>query len=155
MIRTIRGRGLRFELEPRHIIPAGKIDDTHTRGQPSSARAAFGVEGAARLEMPSIAVLPFDNMSDDAGQAHFADGIVDDIITGLSRVRQFFVIARNSTFTYKGKSVDIRQVGRELGVAYVLEGGVRKAGGKVRITGQLIETANGHHIWADRFDGFV
>jgi adenylate cyclase len=152
VIRTVRGRGLRFELEPCDIR-ADKIYDTHSREQPIGARAAFGPDDSARLEMPSIAVLPFDNMSDDAEQGHFADGIVDDIITGLSRVRQFFVIARNSTFTYKGKSVDVRQVGRELGVAYVLEGGVRKVGGKVRITGQLIETANGHHIWADRFDG--
>jgi adenylate cyclase len=152
VIKTIRGRGLRFELEPCHIR-AGKIYDTHSRGQPIGGPAAFVPDGSARLEMPSIAVLPFDNMSDDAEQGHFADGIVDDIITGLSRVRQFFVIARNSTFTYKGKSVDVRRVGRELGVTYVLEGGVRKVGGRVRITGQLIETANGHHIWADRFDG--
>lgn len=152
VIRTIRGRGLRFELEARNI-PANKVDDTHLRESPIGARAAFGPVGPARSDMPSIAVLPFDNMSNDAEQGYLVDGIVDDIITGLSRVRQFFVIARNSTFTYKGKSVDVRQVGSELGVHYVLEGSVRKAGGKVRITGQLIETGTGHHIWADRFDG--
>jgi adenylate cyclase len=104
-------------------------------------------------DKPSIAVLPFQNMSGDPEQEYFADGMVEEIITALSRVRSFFVIARNSSFTYKGKLVDIKQVGRELGVRYVLEGSVRKAGGKVRITGQLIEAATGHHVWADRFDG--
>jgi adenylate cyclase len=104
-------------------------------------------------DKPSIAVLPFQNMSGDAEQEYFADGMVEDIITALSRVKSFFVIARNSSFTYKGKAVDIKQVGRELGVRYVLEGSVRKAGGRVRITGQLIEAATGHHVWADRFDG--
>ncbi|MBM1169631.1 adenylate/guanylate cyclase domain-containing protein [Microvirga arabica] len=104
-------------------------------------------------DKPSIAVLPFTNMSADPEQEYFADGVVEDIITALSRVRWFFVIARNSSFTYKGRSVDIRQVGRELGVRYVLEGSIRKAGNRVRITGQLIEAANGRHIWADRFDG--
>jgi adenylate cyclase len=92
-------------------------------------------------------------MSSDAEQEYFADGIVEDIITALSRVGWFFVIARNSSFTYKGKAVDIRQVGRDLGVRYVLEGSVRKAGTRVRITGQLIEAASGRHIWADKFDG--
>jgi adenylate cyclase len=92
-------------------------------------------------------------MSGDPEQDYFADGITEDIITALSRVRWFFVIARNSTFTYKGRAVDIRQVGRELGVRYVLEGSVRKAGQRVRITGQLIEAETGHHVWADRFDG--
>jgi adenylate cyclase len=92
-------------------------------------------------------------MSSDAEQEYFADGVVEDIITALSRVRWFFVIARNSSFTYKGKSVDVRQVGHELGVRYVLEGSVRKAGNRVRITGQLIEAATGHHVWADKFDG--
>ncbi len=102
---------------------------------------------------PSIAVLPFTNMSGDPEQEYFADGIVEDIITALSRVRWFFVIARNSSFTYKGKAVDIRQVGRELGVRYVLEGSIRKSGNRVRITGQLIEAMTGRHIWADKFDG--
>jgi adenylate cyclase len=104
-------------------------------------------------DRPSIAVLPFTNMSGDTEQEYFADGIVEDIITALSRVRWFFVIARNSSFTYKGKPVDIRQVGRELGVRYVLEGSIRKAGQRVRITGQLIEATTGRHVWADKFDG--
>ena len=104
-------------------------------------------------DKPSIAVLPFTNMSGDPEQEYFADGIVEDLITVLSRIRQFFVIARNSSFTYKGRSVDVRQVGRELGVRYVLEGSVRRSGQRLRITGQLIEAENGRHIWADRFDG--
>jgi adenylate cyclase len=94
-------------------------------------------------DKPSIAVLPFQNMSGDPEQEYFADGIVEDIITALSRVGWFFVIARNSSFAYKGRHVDIRQVGRELGVRYVLEGSIRKSGNRVRITGQLIEAANG------------
>jgi adenylate cyclase len=104
-------------------------------------------------DKPSIAVLPFQNMSGDTEQEYFADGMVEDIITGLSRSRSLFVIARNSSFTYKGKVVDIKQVGRDLGVRYVLEGSVRKAGNRVRITGQLIEASTGNHIWAERFDG--
>jgi TolB-like protein/class 3 adenylate cyclase/tetratricopeptide (TPR) repeat protein len=104
-------------------------------------------------DKPSIAVLPFTNMSGDAEQEYFADGMVEDIITALSRMSWLFVIARNSSFTYKGKPVDIKQVGRELGVRYVLEGSVRKAGNKVRITGQLIDASTGTHLWADRFDG--
>jgi adenylate cyclase len=104
-------------------------------------------------DRPSIAVLPFQNMSGDPEQEYFADGMVEDIITALSRFKSLFVIARNSTFTYKGNAVDIKQVGRELGVRYVLEGSVRKAGGRVRVTGQLIEAATGAHIWADRIDG--
>jgi adenylate cyclase len=104
-------------------------------------------------DKPSIAVLPFTNLSGDAEQEYFADGVVDDIITALSRVRAFFVIARNSSFTYKGKAVDIKQVGRELGVRYVLEGSIRRAGNRVRITGQLIAAETGAHIWADRFEG--
>ncbi len=113
-------------------------------------------EPSARLALPdkpSIAVLPFQNMSGDPEQEYFADGIVEDIVTALSRVRSLFVIARNSSFTYKGKAVDVKQVGRELGVRYVLEGSVRKAGGRVRITCQLIEAATNHHVWADRFEG--
>jgi len=102
---------------------------------------------------PSIAVLPFQNMSGDPEQEYFADGIVEDIITALSRFRSLFVIARNSSFTYKGKAVDIKRVGRELGVRYVLEGSVRKSGGRVRISGQLIDSATGSHVWADRYDG--
>src|SRR5688572_13328623 len=107
----------------------------------------------ADADKPSIAVLPFTNLSDDPEQAYFADGVVDDIITALSRVRALFVIARTSSFTYKDKGVDIKTVGRELGVRYVLEGSVRKAANRVRLTGQLIEAENGRHIWADRFEG--
>ncbi len=104
-------------------------------------------------DKPSIAVLPFENMSGDPEQEYFADGMVEEIITGLSCMRSFFVIARNSSFTYKGRAVDVKQVGRELGVRYVLEGSVRKAGNRVRITGQLVDAATGAHLWADRFDG--
>ena len=104
-------------------------------------------------DKPSIAVLPFQNMSGDPEQEYFVDGLVEDIITGLSRFKSLFVIARNSTFAYKGKSPDIRQVGRELGVRYVLEGSVRKVGNRIRISGQLIDAANATHLWADRFDG--
>src|SRR5262249_42565325 len=119
------------------------------------------VNSAARVEAPtlalpdkpSIAVLAFENMSGDPEQEYFADGMVDDIITGLSRIKWLFVIARNSSFTYKGKAVDVRQVGGELGVRYVLEGGVRKAGNRLRITTQLVEAESGAHLWADKFDG--
>jgi TolB-like protein len=104
-------------------------------------------------DKPSIAVLPFANMSGDPEQEYFADGMVEEIITALSRIRWLFVIARNSSFTYKGQSVDVKQIGRELGVRYVLEGSVRKAGMQVRITGQLIDAVTGTHLWADRFDG--
>jgi adenylate cyclase len=104
-------------------------------------------------DRPSIAVLPFQNMSGDPEQEYFADGMVEDIITALSRFKLLFVIARNSSFTYKGTAVDIKQVGRELGVRYVLEGSVRKSGDKVRITGQLIDSLTGAHLWADRYDG--
>jgi adenylate cyclase len=104
-------------------------------------------------DKPSIAVLPFENMSGDPEQEYFADGMVEEIITALSRIRWLFVIARNSSFTYKGQAVDVKQVGRELGVRYVLEGSVRKAGCRVRITAQLIDATTGAHLWADRFDG--
>jgi adenylate cyclase len=104
-------------------------------------------------DKPSIAVLPFANMSGDPEQEYFVDGMVEEIITALSRIRWLFVLARNSSFTYKGQAVDVKQVGRELGVRYVLEGSVRKAGQRVRITGQLIDAATGAHLWADRFDG--
>jgi TolB-like protein/class 3 adenylate cyclase len=104
-------------------------------------------------DKPSIAVLPFGNMSGDPEQEYFADGMVEEIITALSRIRWLFVIARNSSFTYKGQAVDVKRVGRELGVCYVLEGSARKAGGRVRITAQLIAAETGAHLWADRFDG--
>ena len=103
-------------------------------------------------EKPSIAVLPFVNMSGDPEQEYFSDGITEEIITALSKTPKLFVIARNSTFTYKGKPVKVQQVGRELGVKYVLEGSVRKAGDKVRITAQLVDATTGHHLWAERYD---
>jgi TolB-like protein len=103
-------------------------------------------------DKPSIAVLPFDNMSGDPEQEYFADGIAEDIITRLSHVRGFFVIARNSSFTYKGRSIDVKEVARDLGVNYVLEGSVRKAGDRVRISAQLIDATTGNHVWADRYD---
>jgi TolB-like protein/class 3 adenylate cyclase len=125
---------------------------------PSTAPAKAAADPARPLtlpEKPSIAVLPFQNMSGDPEQEHFADGMVEDIITGLSRSKALLVIARNSIFTYKGKAVDIKRVGRELGVRYVLEGSVRKAGNRARITGQLIDAATGAHLWAERFDGLL
>jgi adenylate cyclase len=106
-------------------------------------------------DKPSIAVLPFQNMSGDPEQEYFADGMVEEITAALSRVRSFFVIARNSTFTYKGRAVDVKQVSRELGVRYVLEGSVRKARDRVRIAAQLIDATTGHHIWSDRYDGSI
>src|SRR5262245_32897699 len=110
------------------------------------------VQPLALPDTPSIAVLPFQNMSGDPEQEYFVDGIVEDITTALSRIKWLFVIARNSSFTYKGRAVDIKQIGRELGVRYVLEGSVRKASTRVRITGQLIEAATGAHLWAQRYD---
>lgn len=131
-----------------HPVRAFRVDADN-----SGPRVSAGQPELALPTKPSIAVLPFANMSGDPEQEYFADGIVEDIITALSRMQSFFVIARNSSFTYKGKAVDIKQVGRELGVRYVLEGSIRKAGNRVRITGQLIEAANGSHVWADRFEG--
>ena len=118
---------------------------------------SLAAEGRARPSLPlpdkpSIAVLPFTNLSGDPEQDYFADGVVEDIITGLSRIKWIFVIARNSSFAYRGKAIDVKQVGRELGVRYVLEGSVRKAGNRVRITAQLIDAGTGTHIWADQYD---
>ena len=138
------------------LAPAalGTLSRNAGEGRPAAQRPV-GESGAALAlpDKPSIAVLPFQNMSGDAEQAYFADGMVEEIITALSRIRWLFVIARNSSFAYKGQSVDVKQVGRELGVRYVLEGSVRKAGNRVRITAQLIEAETGTHLWADRFDG--
>ncbi len=106
-------------------------------------------------DKPSIAVLAFQNMSGDAEQEYFADGVVEEIITALSRMHWLFVVARNSSFSYKGRAVDVKQIGRELGVRYVLEGSIRRAGGKLRITAQLIDAATGAHLWAERYDGAV
>jgi len=119
----------------------------------SEATAGAAVNPPLALpDKPSIAVLPFQNMSGDPEQEYFSDGMVEEIITALSRIRWLFVIARNSSFTYKGQAIDVKQVGRELGVRYVLEGSVRKGGNRVRITAQLIEAETGAHLWADRFD---
>jgi adenylate cyclase len=138
--------------------------DAKAPGSPLSRTAGEGAERQRRKagegspasplpDKPSIAVLPFANMSGDPEQEYFVDGMVEEIITALSRIRWLFVLARNSSFSYKGQAPDVKQVGRELGVRYVLEGSVRKAGGRVRITAQLIEAATGAHLWADRFDG--
>jgi TolB-like protein len=143
LIKTLPRRGFRFVGPVREVQePActAVIDD---RPEPALAPP----------DKPSIAILPFTNLSSDPDQDYFADGMVDEITTALSRFSFLFVIARNSSFTYKGKVVDIKQVGRELGVRYVLEGSVRKAAGKVRIIGQLIDATTGMHLWADRFEG--
>jgi TolB-like protein/class 3 adenylate cyclase/Flp pilus assembly protein TadD len=133
-------------------------------GSPLSRTAGEGAERQRREadegtspplalpDKPSIAVLPFQNISGDPEQEYFADGMVEEIITALSRIRWFFVIARNSTFTYKGRAVDVKQVARELGVRYVLEGSVRKSGNRIRVTAQLVEAATGNHVWAERYD---
>ena len=122
----------------------------------ATALAGAATPAAPALSLPdkpSIAVLPFQNMSGDPEQEYFADGMVEDIITALSRFRQLFVIARNSSFVYKGRAVDVKQVSRDLGVRYVLEGSVRKAANRIRITAQLIDASTGTHLWAERFDG--
>lgn len=152
LIRTIPRKGFRFVGETREgptLKGAGLTNFVSPikRDEPQQAPAL------ALPDKPSIAVMPFQNMSGDPEQEYFADGIVDDIITALSRMRWLFVIARNSSFTYKGRAVDVKQVGRELGVRYVLEGSIRKAANRVRITGQLIDTSTGAHLWADRFEG--
>ena len=147
LIKTLPRKGIRFvglvrqeEGKPAAVVP--------TEAAPEPSPPSFALP-----DKPSIAVLPFTNLSGDPEQDYFADGIVEDIITALSRVHWLFVIARNSSFTYKGKAVDVKQVGRELGVRYVLEGSVRKASNRVRITGQLVDATTGAHVWADRFDG--
>jgi TolB-like protein/Flp pilus assembly protein TadD len=144
LIRTVLRKGIRF---------VGAVREEQKPGAATTGVAAKQPRFALPLpDRPSIAVLPFSNMSGDAEQDYFADGISEDIITGLSKLRWFFVIARNSSFTYKGKVVDIRQVGRELGVRYVLEGSVRKSGSRVRVTAQLIDAVTGKHLWADHYD---
>jgi TolB-like protein/class 3 adenylate cyclase/tetratricopeptide (TPR) repeat protein len=140
---------------PAANAPGSPLSRTAGEGAERQRReAGEGSPPALALpDKPSIAVLPFQNMSGDPEQEYFADGMVEEIITALSRIRWLFVIARNSTFTYKGRAVDVKEVGRELGVRYVLEGSVRKAGTRVRITAQLIDALTGTHLWADRFDG--
>ena len=142
----------RGEVLLKNIARPVRVFDVADLGA-APARAAEAPKTLALPDKPSIAVLPFQNMSGDPEQEYFADGMAEDIITALSSIAWLFVIARNSSFTYKGKAVDIKQVGHELGVRYVLEGSVRKAGNRLRITGQLIDAATGSHIWADRFDG--
>jgi adenylate cyclase len=129
------------------------LDEAKPQAATRTAAALSASAAFALPDRPSIAVLPFNNMSGDPEQEYFADGMVEDIITALSRFKELFVIARNSSFVYKGKAVDIQQVARELGVRYVLEGSVRKAGNRVRISGQLIDAATRAHLWADKFDG--
>ena len=138
-IQTFPGRGYRF------AVPVTRV------GADASALPPSGPP--ALPDKPSLAVMPFENMSGDPEQEYFADGIVEEIITALSRITWLFVIARNSSFTYKGQAIDVKQVGRELGVRYVLEGAVRRDGGPVRISAQLIDTTTGAHLWAERFDG--
>jgi adenylate cyclase len=146
LIKTLPRKGLRF---------VGTVVEVHERECTAVPDNAVEPPNSALTlpDKPSIAVLPFQNMSGDPNQDYFADGIVDEITTALSRFKSLFVIARNSSFTYKGKAVDIKQIGRELGVRYVLEGSVRKVAGKVRIIGQLIDAGTGVHLWADRFEG--
>lgn len=145
-IETLPRRGYRF------VGPASTRDQSAV-GAASQAANSPGSSNPALPDRPSIAVLPFQNISADPEQEYFADGMADEIITALSRFPSLFVIARNSSFTYKGRAVDVKQVARELGVRYVLEGSVRKAGNRVRFTGQLIDATTGGNIWADRFDG--
>jgi adenylate cyclase len=145
LIRTIARRGFRF-VGSLHEQPATPIAITQTE----PARQTFPLP-----DKPSIAVLPFDNLSADPDQAYLADGIVEAITAALSRIRSFFVIARNSAFTYKGRAVNVRDIGRELGVAYLLEGSVQKAGNRIRIIVQLIETEGGAHIWTAHHDGTI
>jgi adenylate cyclase len=145
LIRTFARKGVRFVGDVR--------EEANSAGLAPEMAAEPGQPEFALPAKPSIAVLPFANLSGDPEQEYFVDGMVEEIITALSRIRWLFVIARNSSFTYKGQAVDMKQVGRELGVRYVLEGSVRRGGSRVRISAQLIEAETGAHIWADRFDG--
>src|SRR6516165_11875791 len=144
-ITTLAGRGYCF------VAPISRVRNP----APEPAKTESTKPALALPDRPSIAVLAFQNMSGDPEQEYFADGMVEEITTALSRIRWLFVIARNSSFTYKGQAIDVKQIGHELGVRYVLEGSVRKAGGRVRITAQLIEAETGAHLWADRFDGLL
>ena len=147
LVRTITRKGFRFVGE----IKEASADRVSQRSGPAKSERPPGA-APTLPNIPSIAALPFLNLSGDIEQEYFTDGVVEDIITALSRIRWLFVIARNSSFTYKGRAVDVKQVGRELGVRYVLEGSVRKAAHKVRITGQLIDATTGAHLWAERFE---
>ena len=150
LVRTIARKGFRFIGEVREGDASDGFGSPRTEPVTSDETTA---PPRALPDKPSIAVLAFQNLSGDPEQEYFADGVVEDIITALSRIRWLFVIARNSSFTYKGRAVDVKQIGRELGVRYVLEGSVRKAANRVRITGQLIDAAAGTHLWAERFEG--
>jgi TolB-like protein len=150
LIRTIARKGFRFVGDVEEMPP--EEEPVSQKPEPDAA-SALSEEAPALPDRPSIAVLPFLNLSGDPDQDYFADGVVEDVIAALSRIRWLFVIARNSSFTYKGRAVDVKQVGRELGVRYVLEGSVRRAEKRVRITGQLIDATTGGHLWADRFEG--
>jgi len=144
------------DQQVKNIARAVRVHRIVLGERPASPEPAPGTLTKLPLALPdkpSIAVLPFQNMSGDPEQEYFADGMVEEIITALSRIRWLFVIARNSSFTYKGKAVDVKQIGRDLGVRYLLEGSVRKAAGRVRITAQLIDAETGAHLWANRFDG--
>jgi TolB-like protein/DNA-binding winged helix-turn-helix (wHTH) protein len=174
-IQTVSGRGYRFvgsvkrlngdagsanpettqNIEPPPSAPTLATKDGETKAVSIGATSTVSKPPAALAlpDKPSIAVLPFQNMSGDPEQEYFADGMAEEIVTALSRIRWLFVIARTSSFTYKNQMIDVRRVGHELGVGYVLEGSVRKAGGRVRIAAQLIETQTGAHLWADRFNG--
>ena len=155
LIHTMYKRGFRFVGELDAGVPERVVASDQDRSAAPADDAVKLVPSAEPLPLPdkpSIAVLPFQNMSRDPEQEYFADGLTEDIITGLSRQRWFFVIARNSSFTYKGEAVDVRNVAAQLGVRYVLEGSVRKADNRVRVTGQLIDAANGNHLWAERYD---
>ena len=149
---SVVGAAMRGALKKTSTALVGTARSTKqvlSRGQAPEIDVSQPVPGFGGR--PAIAVLPFDNMSEDADQDYFADGITEDVLTSLQSFRTFPVISRNSTFAYKGKSMDLREVAAELGAGYILEGSVRKAGDKVRITGQLID-AEGHHVWADKFD---
>jgi len=148
LIRTVARKGFRFVGDVIEVLDGGVAPSIEPAGSSDASAPPLSLPDA-----PSIAALPFQNWSGDPEQEYFADGIVEDIITALSRINWLFVVARNSSFTYKGRAVDVKQVGRELGVRYVLEGSVRKAANRVRITGQLIDANTGTHIWADRFEG--
>ena len=151
---TVEENNLQVQVSAlRKVLGEGWIVTVPGRGYRLIAPRPAAPPTPALPDKPSLVVLPFQNLSGDPEQDYFVDGLVEDITTALSRIRSLFVIARNSAFTYKGRSVDVRQVGRELGVRYVVEGSVRKAGGRVRITGQLVDAATGAHLWADRFDG--
>jgi TolB-like protein len=150
LVKTVPRKGFRFvgdvvEAQPSDALPRADAEAQAAHGEP--------LPPLSLPDRPSIAVLPFQNLSGDPEQDYFADGVVEDITTALSRIRWLFVIARNSSFTFRGRGIDVKQVGRELGVRYVLEGSLRKAADRVRITGQLIDADTGAHLWAERFEG--